>query len=86
MKNLEILNTQFDTNEPQYGLCTKFPFLSNQIAKIKKRIGNDQEGWRYELEYKNGKKRYPPTFEVENKTKEEYEKQPIIPYEPDTWK
>lgn len=84
----EVPVSQFRSDEPRFATYngTGAIFLSDQVAKINYRYGNDIDGWRYELEYKNGEKRYPPTFLVEEKTEAEYTAQENIPYEPKTWK
>jgi hypothetical protein len=89
MRNKEtVLPENFKADEPKYGTYsdgTSALFLTGQTAKINLRRGNDIDGWRYELEYKNGEKRYPPTFLVEERTEQQWNEQEVIPYEPKTW-
>lgn len=87
-KDEKILPENFSAEEPRFGTYNGVAalFLRGMFAKINYRTGNDIDGWRYELEYKNGQKRYPPTFLVEAKTEAEYNEQPVMEYEPDNWK
>jgi hypothetical protein len=86
-KNETITPDKFGPEEPLYGTydSNSALFLKGQTAKINSRYGNYFDGWRYELEYKNGEKRYPPTFLVETRTEQQWNEQENIPYEPKTW-